>query len=108
MLDAWWRFEWRFWKEVVPRDIHRWMAYLMAGALHYVKGPDISQHWTWGMTPFPVGFPFLSQYLEGLVMLLGPKSLMNWMMAWDDRRTDEKMRELIDFECRQEEPWHRD
>jgi hypothetical protein len=103
-LDIWWwRLEWALWKRLIPDDIHRWMAYLMAGALHYVKGPEISELWTWSMTPFPAGFPFLCQYKRGLLMLLGTKKTIKREIEQNEREIDEAMadarRQIQEYEA---------
>lgn len=104
----WWRLEWALWQKLVPNDIHRWLAYLMAWTLHRTKGSEVSEYWTWSMTPYPAGFPFLCQYWNGIRMTFSGKKGIAKVIKENEDDIDRQLTEIRKFDPEpfQEEPYH--
>lgn len=72
------RLEWQIEKRISD-DRHKKMCYRMLKLLSR-SSKESKEIWFWSMTPLPMGYPYLYQYFEGLVLAFLPSFLVNPIM----------------------------
>lgn len=79
------KVEWRIWQRL-PARFHKWLTGITLWVMDRRLSDNAGEHWAWGMTPMPMGFPFIHQhYLALKGALLGERAFWKIAKAYDER-----------------------